>query len=121
MRSLGCLPSGLHRGNSLNPAEQITLGLKHIHDSSLVHLDIKPGNLFLKDGVLKIGDFGRCASVPACEGGENDLAWLTTNTPSAHVSKGAARFEEGMEGDRRYMAPELLKARWPLRPACCRH
>jgi len=38
---------------------QICLGLKHIHDKSIVHRDIKSPNVFLtKDGLVKLGDFG---------------------------------------------------------------
>lgn len=32
---------------------------KHLHDHDLVHLDIKPDNIFIaKDGLCKLGDFG---------------------------------------------------------------
>uniref|UniRef100_A0A915Q7T3 non-specific serine/threonine protein kinase n=1 Tax=Setaria digitata TaxID=48799 RepID=A0A915Q7T3_9BILA len=38
---------------------QIITGLKHIHSMGIVHRDIKPENLLLmKNGQLKIGDFG---------------------------------------------------------------
>ncbi|CAI2365654.1 unnamed protein product [Moneuplotes crassus] len=38
---------------------QISLGIKHIHDSKIIHRDIKPDNIFLfGDDVVKIGDFG---------------------------------------------------------------
>lgn len=58
------------------------LGLKAIHDRHLLHLDIKPANLFLDDEFrLKIGDFGIAA---AEDGGDRE------------------------EGDPVYMAPELL-------------
>lgn len=34
-------------------------GLKHLHDNNMVHMDIKPANIFIGlDGLCKIGDFG---------------------------------------------------------------
>ena len=33
--------------------------VKHLHDHNLVHMDIKPDNIFISvDGVCKLGDFG---------------------------------------------------------------
>ncbi len=33
--------------------------LQHLHDHSLLHMDIKPENIFIgRDGVCKLGDFG---------------------------------------------------------------
>lgn len=37
--------------------------IKHLHDRDLIHLDIKPENIFLtKDGIFKLGDFGLVVS-----------------------------------------------------------
>ena len=58
-------------------------GLTHLHSKNLMHLDLKPENLFLCDEAhIKIGDFGLCLP--------------------EHLEA------EAEEGDREYMAPELL-------------
>ena len=61
----------------------MVLGLYHIHSHNLIHLDIKPANIFISNHKerLKIGDFGQAIY-------EGD--------------------EEFTEGDARYLAPEVL-------------
>ena len=64
----------------------IAQGLNHIHHCGIVHLDLKPANILIsKDGLLKIGDFGMASRIPV------------PNTVER-------------EGDRSYLAPELLNA-----------
>ncbi|KDO23665.1 PEK protein kinase [Saprolegnia parasitica CBS 223.65] len=36
----------------------VVRGVKHIHAFGVIHRDIKPDNIFLQNGVAKIGDFG---------------------------------------------------------------
>ena len=49
----------LEAGEALPLSLQACAGVQHAHDAGLVHRDIKPGNLLLRDdGVLKIADFG---------------------------------------------------------------
>ncbi|CAL3967423.1 unnamed protein product [Diplocarpon coronariae] len=63
-------------------------GLKHIHDSGFIHLDLKPANILITfEGVVKIGDFGMAASWPAQSGIEG-------------------------EGDREYIGPEILMGKY---------
>lgn len=39
---------------------QICAGVAHAHESGVYHLDIKPANIFLKNGTPVVGDFGIC-------------------------------------------------------------
>ena len=62
---------------------EMLLALELLHKSNLVHLDIKPDNIFLKSGQFKLGDFGL-----------------------VNMARSNARDVE--EGDSRYMSLELL-------------
>eukprot|EP00814_Leptocylindrus_danicus_P019766 CAMPEP_0116039804 /NCGR_PEP_ID=MMETSP0321-20121206/23877_1 /TAXON_ID=163516 /ORGANISM="Leptocylindrus danicus var. danicus, Strain B650" /LENGTH=592 /DNA_ID=CAMNT_0003519289 /DNA_START=14 /DNA_END=1792 /DNA_ORIENTATION=- len=61
---------------------EISLALKLVHANNMVHLDIKPENIFVKNDQFKLGDFG--------------LANQSTTQ------------DEIEEGDSRYMSKELL-------------
>ena len=39
-------------------ATQVCRGLEHAHSHGIIHRDLKPGNVYLADGIAKIGDFG---------------------------------------------------------------
>ncbi|OLL22103.1 Mitosis inhibitor protein kinase wee1 [Neolecta irregularis DAH-3] len=72
---------------------EITLGLQHIHDNGVIHLDLKPANIFITfEGTLKIGDFGMATKWPAPRNIER-------------------------EGDREYIAPEILSCQQYDKPA----
>ncbi|KAK7890013.1 mitosis inhibitor protein kinase swe1 [Exophiala xenobiotica] len=67
---------------------ELALGLKHVHDSGFIHLDLKPANILITfEGVLKIADFGMACKWPAKAGIEG-------------------------EGDREYIGPEILMGRY---------
>ncbi|NXQ31224.1 NEK11 kinase, partial [Alaudala cheleensis] len=65
---------------------QLLLGVNYMHERWILHRDLKPKNIFLKDSLLKIGDFGvSCLLMGSC-----DIATTFTGTPY-------------------YMSPEVLK------------
>ncbi|XP_072781889.1 serine/threonine-protein kinase Nek11 isoform X2 [Taeniopygia guttata] len=65
---------------------QLLLGVNYMHERRILHRDLKAKNIFLKDNLLKIGDFGvSCLLMSSC-----DLATTLTGTPY-------------------YMSPEVLK------------
>ncbi|XP_032298273.1 serine/threonine-protein kinase Nek11 isoform X3 [Coturnix japonica] len=65
---------------------QLLLGVNYMHERRILHRDLKTKNIFLKNNLLKIGDFGvSCLLMGSC-----DLATTFTGTPY-------------------YMSPEALK------------
>ncbi|NXP43540.1 NEK11 kinase, partial [Heliornis fulica] len=65
---------------------QLLLGVNYMHERRILHRDLKAKNIFLKNNLLKIGDFGvSCLLIGSC-----DLATTFTGTPY-------------------YMSPEALK------------
>ena len=71
---------------------EVLLALELVHEQSCVHLDIKPENIFVKDNVYKLGDFG--------------TATLRNEKMNA-VTGGKLMDVE--EGDSRYMPRDLLE------------
>jgi serine/threonine protein kinase len=42
--------------------KQLIAAMKFLSDKNILHRDIKPSNIVLKDGVIKISDFG-CSTI----------------------------------------------------------
>ncbi|KAF9931895.1 hypothetical protein FBU30_009316 [Linnemannia zychae] len=75
---------GFDEGRTWKCLTDLASGLRAIHDSNIIHLDIKPENIFITTaGTLKIGDFGHSITYPV---EKNDIT----------------------EGDKHYMPQELL-------------
>lgn len=65
---------------------QIAKALQFIHEKGIAHLDVKPDNIYVKNGIYKLGDFG-CATL------------LDLSLPIE-------------EGDARYMPQEILNEKY---------
>jgi wee1-like protein kinase len=71
---------------------EVLLALELVHEQSCIHLDIKPENIFVKDNVYKLGDFGTATL-------RNEKMIADTGGKSMDVE----------EGDSRYMPRDLLE------------
>ncbi|XP_038876752.1 wee1-like protein kinase [Benincasa hispida] len=72
--------------DALRALYQIAKALLFVHEKGVAHLDVKPDNIYVKDGVFKLGDFG-CVTL------------LDKSLPIE-------------EGDARYMPQEILNERY---------
>ncbi|EEH38798.2 mitosis inhibitor protein kinase SWE1 [Paracoccidioides lutzii Pb01] len=78
---------------------ELSLGLKHTHDSGFIHLDLKPANILITfEGVLKIADFGMASHWPAAAGieGEGDREYIGPEVLMGHYDKPADIFALGL-------------------------
>ena len=67
-----------------------------MHNAGVIHLDLKPANIFITaEGCFKLGDFGLASVWPR---------------PKDDTSPGQASFER--EGDKLYLASEVLQGRY---------
>lgn len=56
-------PSVSQESSLLEIMRQMASALSFIHSKGLVHLDLKPDNIYVLNGVFKLGDFGRATKV----------------------------------------------------------
>lgn len=71
----------------------ILSSLATLQEQGIVHRDVKPENIFIHEGMAKLGDFGLATQCPPCEDMHDDMA----GTPL-------------------YLAPELVENRLNARP-----
>jgi hypothetical protein len=51
-------PDGLPERDVIRQFEELAAGIDYLHDKGLVHRDLKPGNVFIEEGTVKVGDYG---------------------------------------------------------------
>ena len=63
---------GFHESVISNYCKQILRGLQYLHDSFVIHRDIKAANILIADtGVVKLSDFGSALTLKPTAGGSN--------------------------------------------------
>lgn len=73
---------------------QVLLGVKHLHENSIIHCDIKPSNVILfSNGVVKLSDFGISNILSPNKEGEFDASESLSNPL--------------IQGSIYYLAPEM--------------
>ncbi len=83
-------PTGLPTADVHRWLKGIAAGVGYLHDKGIVHRDLKPGNLFLEDGVVKVGDYGLSKFITASR-----RSGQTESVGTVH-----------------YMAPEICKGKY---------
>jgi hypothetical protein len=83
-------PQGIPEPEALGWLRGICAGVRYLHEHGLVHRDLKPGNLFIENGIVKIGDYGLSKFISASR-----RSGQTVSIGSVH-----------------YMAPEISHGRY---------
>ena len=83
-------PDGLPADEALAWKHGIAAGVAYLHDHGIVHRDLKPGNIFVDEGIVKIGDYGL----------------------SKFISCSRRSGQTGSVGTVHYMAPEIANGRY---------
>ncbi len=83
-------PDGLPADEALAWMHGIAAGVAYLHDHGIVHRDLKPGNIFVDEGIVKIGDYGL----------------------SKFISCSRRSGQTGSVGTVHYMAPEIANGRY---------
>ena len=83
-------PAGFSPEEALCWIHGIGAGVAYLHDRGIVHRDLKPGNIFLDEGVVKVGDYGLSK-------------FISCSRRSGHTES---------VGTVHYMAPEVANGRY---------
>lgn len=90
---------------------QCVQGLAHLHSRQIIHRDVKPGNIFVHDGVVKIGDLGLATYA------SSDIRSVIENTSNDGIVQsqnciGLVGSKSSQVGTFLYTAPEVATGKY---------
>ena len=88
-------PQGLRMEDTCRWLQGMADGLAFLHDRGIVHRDVKPGNIFIEDGHVRIGDVGLSKFITASRRNAQSQSVGTVYYMAPEVAKG----EYGREVD----------------------
>lgn len=95
----------------------LLLAVKHLHDHDLIHMDIKPDNIFISfDGVAKLGDFGlmcNCLDLNSSTMSSFSSAFPSNDhDDSGIINRSDESIDSIDEGDSKYLASETMQGKF---------
>jgi translation initiation factor 2-alpha kinase 4 len=86
---------------------QCVQGLAYLHSKGVIHRDVKPNNLFVHEGVVKIGDMGLATQSPRTAAGEMAILASISNDDDCTTTSKSSQV-----GTFLYTAPEVATGQY---------
>jgi Protein kinase domain len=81
-------PKGVPESQALGWLHGICSGVRYLHEHDIVHRDLKPGNLFIENGVVKIGDYGLSKFISASRRSGQTVSIGSVHYMAPEISRG---------------------------------